>query len=177
MSKREEAEFRLQNVSGRDPSQYPFGFFSRDDWFGGAGSFYWYETEEQALFAIKNDLVGLLSNIPADSVENVVEETISHIQSLLDESPTPPAFSEELRKRLDGNLINICQRLDFVGNFIQLCIGENEFEKNLRQQFREDEQSDDYDDIDNLSPDVLQSAIEDVDLVDFASWVKDYCLF
>jgi hypothetical protein len=169
MSKIDEAKDRLENATDLDPSKYRYGFFCRDAWRGGAGAFQWYESEDQALFAIKNDLIGLLSS----DDESTADDALVSIATLIDESVT--SLSEITLKDLNECLIPVQQRIDFIGTFEQLCTADKDFEKELRQQFRESELE--FDDLDVLMPEELHSPIEKTDLEEFTVWVKEYCQY
>ena len=166
MSQIDEAKNRLESATGLDPSKYPYGFFCRDAWFGGAGAFQWYDSEDQAIFAIKNDLIGLLSS--AD--ESTADDALVSIATLIDDSVT--SLSEITLKDLNECLIPVQQQIDFIGTFEQLCTADKDFAKDLRQQFRESELA--FDDLDVLVSEDLPSPIEKIDLEEFTVWVKDY---
>lgn len=169
MSKIDEAKDRLESATDLDPSKYPYGFFCRDNWPGGAGAFQWYESEDQALFAISNDLIGLLSS----GDESTADAALASIATLIDESVT--SLSEITLKDLNERLIPVQQRIDFIGTFEQLCTADKDFEKELRQQFRESELE--FLELDDLLSGELDSPIEEIDLEKFSGWVKDYCQY
>ena len=169
MSKIDEAKDRLENATDLDPSKYQHGFFCRDAWQGGAGAFQWYDSEDQALFAIKNDLIGLLSS----DDEATADDALVSIATLIDESVT--SLSEITLKDLNECLIPVQQRIDFIGTFEQLCTADKDFEKELRKQFRESELE--FDDLDVLMAEESHSPIEKNDLEEFTVWVKDYCQY
>jgi len=169
MSKIDEAKDRLENATDLDPSKYPYGFFCRDAWQGGAGAFQWYDSDDQALFAIKNDLIGLLSS----GDESTADAALASIANLIDESVM--SLSEITLKDLNECLIPVQQRIDFIGTFEQLCTADKDFEKDLRQQFRESELE--FLELDDLLSGELHRPIEEIDLEKFSDWVKDYCQY
>ena len=84
-------------------------------------------------------------------------------------------MSEITLKDLNERLIPVQQKIDFIGTFEQLCIADKDFEKELRQQFRESELE--FLELDDLLSGELHRPIEEIDLEEFTDWVKDYCQY
>ena len=53
----------LEEAQGRNPLEFPYGFFLEDEYAGSAGGcFFWYTTEAELHNAIQNDLLEVLSD-------------------------------------------------------------------------------------------------------------------
>ena len=53
----------LETSQGRNPLEFPYGFFLEDEYNGSAGgSFFWYSTEAEMHHAIQHDLLDVLSD-------------------------------------------------------------------------------------------------------------------
>ncbi|MDD1626450.1 MAG: hypothetical protein LUQ26_03110 [Methylococcaceae bacterium] len=158
----------LDEAQGRNPLEFPFGFYIEDDHEQSAGgSFFWYKTEKDMQQAIQNDFINALSDGASDDIAAVKAE----IARLIEQS-TPNAEGNDLLNSLNLFLREIELRLQFMGSFDDLCKSKNEWAKYFREFYREEC----LDDIDDISSKKLQSSIKKSEQDDFADFVSDYLI-
>jgi hypothetical protein len=156
----------LDDAQGRNPLEFPFGFYIEDDHEQSAGgSFFWYKTEKEMQQAIKNDFINVLFNGASDDIAAVKAEIARFI-----EQSTPHAEGDDLLNSLNLVLREIELRLQFMGSFDDLCKSKNEWAKYFRESYREEC----FDDIEDISSKKLQSSIKKSEQDDFADFVSDY---
>jgi hypothetical protein len=158
----------LNEAQGRNPLEFPFGFYMEDDHAQSAGgSFFWYKTEKAMQQSIQNDFINALSDGASDDIAAVKAE----IASLIKESG-PNAKGDDLVNSLNLFLRAIELRLQFIGSFDNLCKSKNEWVKYFRESYREEC----LDDIDDISSKKLQRSIKKTEQDDFADFVSDYLI-
>ncbi|MEY3760100.1 MAG: hypothetical protein RIR39_1591 [Pseudomonadota bacterium] len=156
----------LDEAQGRNPLEFPFGFYIEDDHEQSAGgSFFWYKTEKELQQAIQNDFINALFEGASDDMAAVKAE----IARLIEPSP-PNADGDDLLNNLNLVLREIELRLQFMGSFDDLCKSKNEWAKYFRESYREEC----LDDIEDISSKKLQSSIKKTEQDDFADFVADY---
>jgi len=156
----------LDEAQGRNPLEFPFGFYIEDDHEQSAGgSFPRYKTEKEMQQAIQNDFINALSEGASDDIAAVKAE----IASLIEQS-TPNTEGDDLLNSLNLFLREIELRLQFMGSFDDLCKSKNEWVKYFRESYREEC----LDDIEDISSKKLQSSIKKSEQDDFADFVADY---
>ena len=155
----------LDEAQGRNPLEFPFGFYIEDDHEQSAGgSFFWYKTEKEQQQAIQNDFINMLFEGASDDIAAVKAE----IARLIERGPN--AEGDDLLNNLNLVLREIELRLQFIGTFDDLCKSKNEWAKYFRESYREEC----LDDIEDISAKKLQSSIKKTELDDFAEFVADY---
>jgi hypothetical protein len=123
----------LDDAQGRNPIEFPFGFYLEDDHEHSAGgSFFWYKTEKDMQQAIQNDLINALSDGTSDDIAAVKAE----IATLIEKSTLNDA--DDLLNSLNLFLGEIELRLQFMGSFEDLCKNKNEWSKYFRESYREE---------------------------------------
>ena len=156
----------LDEAQGRNPLEFPFGFYIEDDHEQSAGgSFFWYKTEKEMQQTIQNDFINMLFEGDSDDIAAVKAE----IARLIEQSP-PHAEGDDLLNNLNLVLREIELRLQFMGTFDDLCKSKNEWAKYFRESYREEC----LDDIEDISSKKLQSSIKRTEQDDFAEFVADY---
>jgi hypothetical protein len=159
----------LDDAQGRNPIEFPFGFYIEDNHKHKAGgSFFWYKTEKDMQQAIQNDLINALSDGTSDDIAAVKAE----IASLIEKSTLNNADGDDLLNRLNLFLGEIELRLQFMGTFEDLCKNKNEWSKYFRESYREEC----IDDIEDISSKKLQSSIKKTEQDDFAEFVSEYLI-
>lgn len=158
----------LEDAQGRNPIEFPFGFYIEDNCDHSAGgSFFWYKTEKDMQHAIQNDLIDALSEGASDDIKVVKAE----IAGLMEKSASNIA-DDDLLNSLNTFLGEIELRLQFLGSFEGLCKNKNEWSKYLREEFREEY----LEDIQDFSSKKLQSSIKKSEQDDFAEFVSEYLI-
>ena len=156
----------LDEAQGRNPLEYPFGFYIEDDHEQSAGgSFFWYKTEKEMQQAIQNDFINALFEGASDDMAAVKAE----IARLIEQS-IPNTEGDDLLNNLNLVLREIELRLQFMGSFDDLCKSKNEWAKYFRESYREEYLGD----IEDISSKKLQSSIKKTEQDDFADFVADY---
>lgn len=159
----------LDDAQGRNPIEFPFGFYIEDNHKHSAGgSFFWYKTEKDMQQAIQNDLINALSDGTSDDIAAVKAE----IASLIEKSTLNNADGDDLLNSLNLFLGEIELRLQFMGTFEDLCKNKNEWSKYFRESYREEC----IDDIEDISSKKLQSSIKKTEQDDFAEFVSEYLI-
>ncbi|MCX7084437.1 MAG: hypothetical protein NTY69_02760 [Methylococcales bacterium] len=155
-------------AQGRNPLEYPFGFFLEDDYDDetAGGSFFWYKTELEMHQAIQNDLIDAFSDGSSDDKDIAKTEIAKLIQSV----KVAPVEEDYLITALNDFLTEIQLHLQFIGSFNNLCKGKSDWSRYLREEFREDY----LENIDDLTAKKLQSSIKSDDQADFAEFIADY---
>lgn len=160
----------LEDAQGRNPIEFPFGFYIEDSYDQSAGgSFFWYKTEKDMHYAIQNDLIDALSEGSSDDITAAKAE----ISSLMEKSPSILADADHLLNSLNTFLGEIELRLHFLGSFEDLCKNKNEWSKYLREEFREGYMADVEDDITSKK---LQGPIKKSEQDDFAEFISEYLI-
>ena len=160
----------LEDAQGRNPLEFPFGFYIEDNYAQSAGgSFFWYKTEQEMQRAIQNDLIDSLSDGTSDDIKSVKAEIIS----LMERSSPIIADADHLLNGLNTFLGEIELRLQFMGSFEDLCKSKNEWCKYLREEFREGYLEDLEEDVSSKK---LQSSIKKIEQEDFAEFVSEYLI-
>ncbi|MGZ3767293.1 MAG: hypothetical protein ACXVA2_21700 [Mucilaginibacter sp.] len=159
----------LEDAQGRNPIEFPFGFYIEDNHGDSSGgSFFWYNTEKEMQYAIQNDLIDALSEGNSDDIKLVKAE----IANLMEKSTPHIADDDHLLDSLNTFLGEIELRLQFLGSYEDLCKNKNEWSKYLREEFREEY----LEDIEDFSSKKLQSSIKKSEQDDFAEFVSDYLI-
>ncbi|MBV5301475.1 MAG: hypothetical protein J0649_06805 [Methylococcales bacterium] len=154
----------LEDAQGRNPIEFPFGFFLEDNCDDSAGgSFFWYKTDKELQHAIRNDLIDALSNGTSDDITVVKAE----ISNCIGNSTT-----DDLLNNFNVLLGGLEVQLQFLGSFEDLCKGKSEWSKYFREEFREEY----IEDIEDLTAKKLQSSIKQFEQDDFAEFVSDYVI-
>ena len=157
----------LEEALGRDPIEFPFGFYIEDDHKNSpGGSFFWFKTEKDQQYAIQNDLIDMFSEGSIDDIKAVKAEIAAIIEQSMSNS------DDDLLNNLNMFLRGIELRLQFIGSFEDLCKNKNEWSKYFREAYREEC----FDDIDDVSSKKLQSSIKKHEQDDFAAFVADYLI-
>lgn len=157
----------LEEAQGRNPIEFPFGFFLEDNCdHSPGGSFFWFKTEKELQQAIQNDLIDALSDGASDDIKAVKTEIADIIRN------STSNVDDDLLISLNALLAGLELQLQFLGSFKELCKGKNEWSKYLREEFREDYSED----IEELSSKKLQSSIKQFEQDDFAEFVSDYVI-
>ncbi len=160
----------LEDAQGRNPLEFPFGFYIEDNYTDSSGGcFFWYKTEYEMQQAIQNDLIDELSEGTGDAISLVKAE----IASLIEKSSPIIADVDHLLNGLNIFLREIELRLQFLGSFEDLCKGKNEWSKYLREEFREGNLEDLEEDVSSKK---LQSSIKKNEQEDFAEFVSEYLI-
>jgi hypothetical protein len=160
----------LVDAQGRNPIEFPFGFYIEDNYAHSAGgSFFWYKTKHEMQQALQNDLIDALSEGDSDDIKTVKAE----IASLMEKSSPIIADVDHLLNSLNIFLGAIELRLLFLGSFEDLCKGKNEWSKYLREEFREGYMDDVEEDVSSKK---LQSSIKKSEQEDFAKFVSEYLI-
>jgi hypothetical protein len=153
----------LEDAQGRNPIEFPFGFFLEDNCDDSAGgSFFWYKTDKELQHAIQNDLIEALSN-GTDDIAVVKTEISSCIEN---------STADDLLNSLNMLLGGLGVQLQFIGSFEDLCKGKSGWSKYFREEFREEY----IEDIEDLTAKKLQSSIKQFEQDDFAEFVSDYVI-
>jgi hypothetical protein len=157
----------LEEALGRDPIEFPFGFYIEDDHKNSAGGgFFWFKTEKDQQYAIQNDLIDMFSEGSIDDIKAVKAEIAAIIEQSMSNS------DDDLLNNLNMFLRGIELRLQFIGSFEDLCKNKNEWSKYFREAYREEC----FDDIEDVSSKKLQSSIKRHEQEDFAAFVADYLI-
>ena len=159
----------LEGALGRNPLEFPYGFFLEDVYDESAGgSFFWYATANELLQALQCDLIDALSEGDKASRDLVKAEIVK----LLPDSDAISMDDEGLLSDLNDLLAEIQFQIQFMGSFKSLCKNKTEWSRYLREEFREDY----LDDIDELTEKKLQSSIKHDDQAVFAEFVAEYLI-
>jgi hypothetical protein len=160
----------IEDAQGRNPIEFPFGFFIEDHYAqSDGGCFFWYKTEIEMQQAIQNDLIDALSDGTNDDIKSVKTE----IASLMEKSSPIIADADHLLNALNTFLDEIELRLQFLGSFEDLCKSKNDWCKYLREEFREGYQEELEEDVSSKK---LQSSIKKSEQEDFAEFVSEYLI-
>jgi hypothetical protein len=165
MADREEASGGFDHVLGRNPKEYPFGFFLREDIPFGSAYFHWHDGEESLLNEIRQDLAGFF---PEDG-EKRYAEIRSELSTIIDGIAVRPKLGEALRERLDEYFTGVAS-IEWLGTFEQLCKGNDDAAKDFRNQYRKAHR----DDFDDLSMEERESPINAAEVDSFAEYVSEY---
>ena len=158
----------LEAAQGRNPLEFPYGFFLEDEYNGSAGGcFFWYSTEAEMHFAIQNDLLDVLSDANTHDKELVKTEIAGVLASLVDQ-----ALEQELLDSLNELFKDIEVQIRFLGSFDNLRKSKLDWCRYLREEYREVY----LEDIDDLTEKKLQASIKKPDQEDFAAFILDYLL-
>ncbi len=162
----------LEEAQGRNPLEFPFGFYLEDDHKDSAGgSFFWYKSLAELQSAIQNDLIEALSEGSSEDIQAVKKE----IAVLIEQSVSSGDDVDSLLNSLNVFLAEIELRLQFMGSFEDLCKSKNEWSRYFRESYRE-ECLEDIEDIEDMSSKKLQSSIKKTDQDDFAEFVAEYLI-
>jgi len=164
MTIQDEAIARLDDVVGRNPIEFPYGIFTRDDYAGGSGNFFWYKTENDLLKSIKHDLPGIMAEINDDfgAIEAGLVEIVNVASGM-------PKLGDDLLKKLDNYMSrNGIIRIDFLGSFEQLCQDKTKFAQGIRNEFR----CNVIENADQLSLKELNSSINENETDDFSEYIS-----
>ncbi len=159
----------LEEAQGRNPLEFPYGFFLEDEYAGSAGGcFFWYTTEAELHNAIHNDLLEVLSD------DNAQDKTLAkQAIALVFEAAAKQELDElELLATLNELLKDIEVQIQFLGSFDNLRKSKLDWCRYLREEYREDY----LEDIDDLTEKKLQASIKKPDQEDFAEFILDYLL-
>ena len=159
----------LEEAQGRNPLEFPYGFFLEDEYAGSAGGcFFWYTTEAELHNALQNDLIEVLSD------DNAQDKTLAKqaIAMVLEAAAKQDLDELELLATLNELLKDIEVQIQFLGSFEQLRKSKLDWCRYLREEFREDY----LEDIDDLTEKKLQASIKKPDQENFAEFILDYLL-
>ena len=126
---------RLEAANLADPRKHPYGFLARDDMSGGTSMFHWYASRAARLESIATDLPLLMD-------EDDPELTIS-IQKLA--SDQAQDLDSELLISLQTQLPGL-QEMIWMGTFEELCSSTAEWPREVRSEFRSQEEDTDAED-------------------------------
>ncbi len=159
----------LEAAQGKNPLEFPYGFFLEDEYNGSAGgSFFWYTTEAEMHHAIQYDLLDVLSDDNTQDKDVVKSEIAVVLESVLKQEHD----EQELLDTLNALLIDIEVQIRFLGSFDQLRKSKLDWCRYLREEYREDY----LEDIDDLTEKKLQASIKKPDQENFAEFILDYLL-
>jgi len=155
----------LEEAQGRNPLEFPFGFYIEDDHKqSNGGSFFWYESNIDLQHAIHNDLIDALTDGQASDILAVKNEMTELFENNDD--------SEDLLNHLNVILAELELRLQFMGSFEELCKSKDEWTKFFRESYREEC----LEDIEDIPTKELQSSIKKSEQDDFAEFVAEYLI-
>jgi hypothetical protein len=116
------------DANARDPREYPFGFFSRDDWPAGVGMFHWAATPPDALLGYAAMVIEHLYAGEDDDKE----ELRRFFSRALTEKQTLADLHEELNRRTAR-----VSALGWYGTFQDICTSQDDFALDVRERFLE----------------------------------------
>jgi hypothetical protein len=155
----------LEDAQGRNPIEFPFGFYIEDDHEdSNGGSFFWYKSIKELQHAIRNDLIDALTDGQSADIQDVKNE----IADLFASSQA----AEDLLSHLNVILAELELSLQFMGGFEDLCKGKDEWTKFFRESYREEC----LEDIEGIPAKKLQASIKKSEQVDFAEFVSEYLI-
>ncbi len=157
----------LEDAQGRNPLEFPFGFYIEDDYEqSSGGSFFWYKAEKERQHAIQHDLIDELFEGNNDDIQALKAEMAAIIEEY------KAGESDDLLNSLNKILGDIDVQLQFIGTFEELCKSKNEWPKYFREFYREEY----LEDIEDIPSKKLQSSIKKAEQHDFADYVSDYLI-
>ncbi|MEI6146422.1 MAG: hypothetical protein WCP66_08410 [Methylococcales bacterium] len=152
----------LDDAQGRNPIEFPFGFYIEDNQRDtNGGSFFWYMTKNELQHAIRNDLIDALTDGQSSDIQYVKDEIAELFESSED---------DDLINHLNVILAELELHLQFLGSFEELCKGKDEWTKFFRESYREEC----MEDIEGMPTKKLQSPIKYNEQEDFAEFVAEY---
>jgi len=152
----------LDDAQGRNPIEFPFGFYIEDNQQDtNGGSFFWYMTKNELQDAIRNDLIDALTDGQSSDIQYVKDEIAELFESSED---------DDLINHLNVILAELELRLQFLGSFEELCKSKDEWAKYFRESYREEC----FEDIEDMPTKKLQSPIKYSEQEDFAEFVAEY---
>ena len=155
----------LEDAQGRNPLEFPFGFYMEDDHAeSNGGSFFWYKSNKELQQAICNDLIDALTDGQSSDIQTVKNEITELFKNSDD--------AEDLLNHLNVILAELELRLQFMGGFEALCKGKDEWAKFFRESYREE--CLEY--IEDIPTKKLQSSIKKSEQADFAEFVSEYVI-
>jgi len=155
----------LEDAQGRNPLEFPFGFYIEDDHEqSNGGSFFWYTSNKELQHAIRNDLIDALTEGQSNDIQDVKNE----IADLFESTDN----ADDLLNNLNVILAELELQLQFLGSFEQLCKSKDEWPKFFRESYREEC----LDDIEDIPTKKLQSSIKSSEQADFAEFVSEYVI-
>ena len=155
----------LEEAQGRNPIEFPFGFYIEDDHEeSNGGSFFWYQSNKELQHAIRNDLIDALTDGQSSDIQDVKDE----IADLFENSHG----AEDLLNHLNVILSELELQLQFMGGFEDLCKGKDEWTKFFRESYREEC----LEDIEDIPTKKLQGSIKKSEQADFAEFVSEYVI-
>jgi len=155
----------LEDAQGRNPIEFPFGFYIEDDHEdSNGGSFFWYHSNTELQHAIRNDLIDALTDGQSTDIQDVKNE----IADLFNNSEV----AEDLLNHLNVILAELELQLLFLGSFEELCKSKDEWTKFFRESYREESLAD----IEGIPTKKLQSSIKKSEQEDFAAFVSEYVI-
>ena len=168
----EEAINELDDLADRDPRKFPYGFYLVDDCkqeTSGSGGFTWHTTEKDMIDSLKRILIGLLSED-----EDINLEQAGSSLSEIFKPDINNLVSEARHKMLTDYLFDIGSpvRCDFLGSFKDLCIGESEWVRDVRHDFRWAV----LDDAENIPDEEIGNPIMNHEVDDFIEYISTYGL-
>lgn len=151
-----------------DPRKKTFGYFSSDDWPGGAGMFHWFDSEEALIQGITQDLPTAVGDMDGDELAEYLAELAAVVAKFPPGSRMGAACFAALQEALSG-----FQSLDWIGTFDDLCKSSDEWPAEVRSNFREfsDEDADESeeDDLDHSA-----RPIEPDEVDEFVAYLLGY---
>jgi len=155
----------LEDAQGRNPIEFPFGFYIEDDHEdSNGGSFFWYQSNKELQHAIRNDLIDALTDGQSSDIQDVKNE----IADLFNNSEV----AVDLLNHLNVILAELELQLLFLGSFEELCKSKDEWTKFFRESYREEC----LEEIEGIPTKKLQSSIKKNEQEDFAAFVSEYVI-
>lgn len=165
---RQQAIARVTASHEADPRKNPFGYFSSDDWPGGAGMFHWYDSEEALLRGMTQDLPAAVGDMDSDELA----EYLAELAAVAERFPPGSRMGAECFAALQESLGGF-QSLQWMGTFDDLCKSSDEWPAEVRSNFREfsDEDADESeeDDLDHKA-----RPIEPDEADEFVAYLLEY---
>lgn len=122
---------RLEDANAADPREHPHGFFSRDDMSGGTSMFHWYASRAARLESIATDLPLLM-----DEDDPEVTAAIQSLAADQAQDSDGPLLTS-LQAQLQG-----LQEMIWIGTFDELRSSTAEWPREVRSEFRSQEEED-----------------------------------
>jgi len=133
----EQARQALIAANSADPRQSPFGFFSSDDFVGGAGAHQWYPDIAALRRALVHDLPFAFCEDDPEAVADLEQDLITATAAMTTIEALGTDGLVELAKSLNG-----LQQLCWIGTFDELRKGNTDWALRMRSQFRENQELD-----------------------------------
>jgi hypothetical protein len=165
---RQQAIARLDASHDADPQKSPFGYFSSDDWPGGAGMFHWYDSAEALMHGIAQDLPTAVGDMDGDELAEYLAELAAVVAKFPPGSRVSAECFAALQEALSG-----FQSLQWMGTFEELRKSSDEWPAEVRSNFRDfsDEDADESEE-DDLDHNARPIELDEVD--EFVTYLLEY---